>query len=61
MRKLTYEELICIQNEHDLLNGCINRMCTTDNLEEFEILSKSATSRIKLINALCLKRFWEDC
>ena len=59
MRKLTNGELQKIYNEEDMLKGCINRMCVTKDMMEFNAMYKSAIDRINRLTNICVKRFLE--
>ena len=60
-----YKDLL---NEINMLNGNINRMCVTENVEEIVKMSKVATERLQEIyvynmfrlNHKALKELWED-
>lgn len=56
MRSLTRDELQKIWNEEDMLKGNINRMCVTDDLEEFERMFEFAKKRILTIYTINLFR-----
>lgn len=60
MRNLTNEELQKIYNEEDMLKGCINRMCVTKDMMEFNAMYKSAIDRINRLTNICVKRFLES-
>lgn len=56
MRSLTRDELQKIWNEEDMLKGNINRMCVTDDMEEFERMFEFAKKRILTIYTINLFR-----
>ena len=56
MRSLTRDELQKIWNEEDMLKGNINRMCVTDDMEEFERMFEFAQKRILTIYTINLFR-----
>lgn len=49
-----------IENAYDMLRGCMNRMCITDDVYEFESLYKSADIYLKQLFELNKKRLFED-
>lgn len=57
MRYLKDNELNNIRFKVDMLQGCINRMCTTKDLKEFKSLQLSALQCIDAIVSLASKRF----
>lgn len=63
MRKLTNNELKEVYNDEDMLKGCINRMCVTNNSLEFNAMYESAQRRLLNICETNLKRFIgsEEC
>lgn len=60
MRSLTKDELQKIWNEEDMLKGNINRMCVTDDMEEFERMFEFAKKRILTIYTINLFRLRDD-
>jgi len=60
MRLLTNNELQKVDNEMNMLKGCINRMCVTDDKIEFDAMYESALRRIRNITEICDKRFIES-
>ena len=55
---MTQQEYNKLSNEHDMLNGNINRMFVTDDYGEFEAMYSFAKSRIEKIYAeLCFLKF----
>lgn len=59
MRTLTKEELQNIDHDEDMLKGCINRMCVTNDSLEFNAMYESAQRRLLNICEANLKRFIE--
>lgn len=57
MRSLKDDELNEIRFISDMLQGCINRMCTTKDLNEFKFMQLSALRQIDAIVSLASKRF----
>lgn len=60
MRYLTDNELRIMNNERDMLNGNFNRMCITDDIEEFVKMQTVAISRISKILKICAERLTES-
>lgn len=60
MRTLTNEELQRIYIEQDMLRGNISRMCTTDDMIEFDVMCETALKRLRYIIEICDKRFLES-
>lgn len=58
--KLSEIERRQIDNAYDMLRGCMNRMCITDDVYEFESLYKSAGFHLKRLFELNKKRLFED-
>ena len=55
---MTQQEYNKLSNEHDSLNGNINRMFVTDDYGEFEAMYSFAKSRLEKIYAeLCFFKF----
>lgn len=59
MKKLSYEDLLRVRNQKDMIEGNINRMCVTDDLAELDTMAHHAKERIKLIRELNYKRLTE--
>lgn len=60
MRKLTNNELQKVDNEMNMLKGCINRMCVTKDTLECKVMYESALNRLLNIYEICDKRFIEN-
>ncbi len=60
MRTLSNDELYKIRNEREMLDGCLNRMCVTDDKDEFIMMYQSAVNRIIRISEICTERFTES-
>lgn len=60
MRVLTDNELKKVYNEEDMLKGCINRMCVTDDVIECRVMYESALNRLLNIYELCDRRIIES-
>lgn len=56
MRSLKNNELNDINFHIDMLQGCINRMCTTEELDEFFYMRISVLNHIDFIVSLASKR-----
>ena len=55
---MTTQEYNKLSNEHDMLNGNINRMFVTDDYGEFEAMYSFAKSRLETLYAeLCFLKF----
>ena len=60
MGKLTQDDLKYINREEDMLKGNINRMCTTQTLEEFYQMAYWAYKRINAIATINYARLTEQ-
>lgn len=49
-----------IENAYDMLRGCMNRMCITDDIYEFNSLYERADYYLKQLFELNKKRLFED-
>ena len=59
-RYLTDDELNTIRNHKDMIQGNINRMCVSDDIDELIKMYHIATSRIDNIFDICLKKFMNN-
>lgn len=60
MRKQTREDLRIIYNEENSLQGNINRMCVTDNMDELVKMKDFAIYRIERIFNINYNRLTES-
>lgn len=60
MRKQTQDDIKYINMEKDMLEGNINRMCTTKSLEEFYQMAYWAFKRINTITTINYARLTES-
>ena len=60
MRHLTEQERRLIESECDMLKGNINRMCVTDDIEEFYKQADYAVHRILKIGNIAKSRFTDQ-
>lgn len=60
MRDLTDNDLQKIHIEKDMLRGNLNRMCITDDIEEFMKMQTVAISRLNNIFKICAERLTEE-
>lgn len=60
MRHLTEQERRHIEFERDMLNGNINRMCVTDDIEELYKQADFAVRRIFKIENIAMSRFTDQ-
>lgn len=56
-RHLTANELHKIEIKKDTIDGCINRMCVTDEPYELMNMFLSTNKTLKTIHDMCVKRF----
>ena len=59
MRKQTQDDLNKIDEQMDLLNGNINRMCVTDDMMELQRMFDYARIRLNNIHSINFKRLKE--
>ena len=59
MRKQTQLDLDQIYNSENMLKGCINRMCVTDDIVEFSRMYNSAISHLSNIFKVNYNRLTE--
>lgn len=60
MRKQTEKDLYIVRSEKDFLEGNINRMCVTDDLEELIHMKEYALNRIEHIYQVNYERLTEE-
>ena len=60
MRKQTNDDLRIIYNEKDMLEGNINRMCVTDDMDELLSMKNFAMKRIERIFQVNYERLTES-
>lgn len=60
MRKQTNDDLRIIYNEKDMLEGNINRMCVTDDMDELLSMKNFAMKRIERIFQVNYERLTDE-